>query len=68
MRRQRFHALAFDGQHQPSAVIGKTTVAVAVTQRFTQLIDIPFEFTQLRHGYSPPARISMHNNMILLTQ
>jgi len=39
-----------------------------VTQGFAQMIDVPFEFTKLGHGYSPPARISMHNTMNLLTQ
>jgi hypothetical protein len=68
MRRQWFHALALDRQHQPSAVIGKTTVAVAVTQGFAKLFDVAFEFTQLGHENSPPTRISMHNTMNLLTQ
>jgi hypothetical protein len=68
MRRQWFYALAIEGQHQPSAVIGKTTVAIAVTQGFAKMIDVPFKFTQLGHGNSPPARISMHNTMNLLTQ
>ncbi len=68
MRRQRFHALAFKRQHQPSTVIGKTTVAIAVTQCFAKLFDVVFKFTQLGHGNSPPARISMHNTMNLLTQ
>ncbi len=68
MRRQRFYALTLDGQHQPAAVIGKTTVAIAVTQGFAKMIDVAFKFTQLGHGNSPPARISMHNTMNLLTQ
>jgi hypothetical protein len=39
-----------------------------VTQGFAKMIDVPFKFTQLEHGNSPPARISMHNTMNLLTQ
>jgi len=65
---QRFHTLAFDGQHQPPAVIGEPGVAVLVPQRFAQLIDIPLEFGKLWHEDSPPTRISMHNTMNLLTQ
>jgi hypothetical protein len=34
-----------------------------VTQRFAKPFDVVFEFTKLWHGYSPPARISMHNTM-----
>jgi hypothetical protein len=39
-----------------------------MTQHIAQMINIPFEFAKLGHGYSPPRRISMHNSMILLTQ
>jgi hypothetical protein len=39
-----------------------------VTQGFAKLFDVAFKFTKFRHGNSPPARISMHNTMNLLTQ
>jgi hypothetical protein len=39
-----------------------------VTQGLAKLFDVVFEFTHLGHGNSPPARISMHNIMNLLTQ
>ena len=48
--------------------LGTFVTAVAVTQGFAKLFDVAFEFTQLGHGNSPPARISMHNTMNLLTQ
>jgi hypothetical protein len=39
-----------------------------VTQGFAKLLDVAFKFIQLGHGNSPPARVSIHNTMNLLTQ
>ena len=68
MRRQRFHALSFDRQHQPSAVVGKPGMTIPMAQNFAQSIDVTLEFSKTRHEYSPPTRISMHNTTNLLTQ
>ena len=59
MRRQWFYT-SLQGQHQPSAVIGKTTVAIAVPG-LRKAVDVAFEFTQLGME-TPPARIPCINH------
>ena len=44
VRRQRLHALAFDRQHQTSAVIQQNSAPISVTQHTRQLLKIPLQF------------------------
>ena len=70
VRRQRFHALSLDRQHQTSTVVHQPGIPVRMAQHLAQILKIAFNFSKLFHfaSFTRPGGLVLGKKWIYLTQ